>query len=73
MLTEIILLFVCGIACVLAFILGLLVARDDKGIEEHRAYLKGYKTGLKKGLEQARKEAEQNELLYTNNVCDDGR
>lgn len=36
-----------ALACVLAFLLGFLTAIDTKSVDEHRAYLKGYKRGLR--------------------------
>lgn len=44
---DIFLLVVFFIACVMAFILGFLVALSARSTDEHRAYLKGYKQGLK--------------------------
>lgn len=72
MLMEIILLIVCAIACGLAYILGVFTARSDESTEQHRAYLKGYKTDLKKGYEKARREAD-GEILRYGYDSDDGK
>ena len=72
MLIEVVLLIVCFISCALSYVLGLITAKSDESIEEHRAYLKGRKAGFKKGYDQARKEMED-EILYTSCSRDDGK
>lgn len=42
-LLDVFLLVVFFIACVMAFILGFLVALSARSSDEHRAYLRGYK------------------------------
>lgn len=47
MLTDFILMIVCGILCALSFILGALAVLSADSEEQHRAYLKGYEQGKK--------------------------
>lgn len=51
---DVLIIVVMAMACILAFVLGFLTAIDTKGIDEHRAFLKGYKQGLKEGRRKRR-------------------
>lgn len=46
MIFDLVLLALCVLASILAFIVGLLTAKDIRGVEEHRIYLKGLRKGL---------------------------
>lgn len=47
MIFDLVLLALCVLASILAFIVGLLTAKDLRGVDEHRVYMKGYKKGFK--------------------------
>lgn len=64
MIFDVVIIALCIMASFMAFIVGLLTAKDLRGVDEHRVYLKGYKKGFRDAqrriLQNARDERESN-------------